>query len=84
MTKKNSTILTEVAGWYGACAILVAYFLVSFQLVPVDGIIFQVLNLTGSLGIIVVSVRKRVTQSVVLNIVWVGIAIVSLGRMLVQ
>lgn len=76
MDKK--AVVAEAAGWYGAAAILLAYCLASFGVISAQSIGFQVLNLTGALGIITISVHKRVAQSVALNIVWLLVAIVAL------
>jgi len=70
--------VVEIIGWYGMIAILAAYLLVSFQITAATGAVFQSLNLTGSLGLLAISYRKRVFQNVVLNAIWVAIAIVSL------
>jgi hypothetical protein len=46
--------------------------------VPSDGVIYQLLNLTGALGIILISALKGVKQSVTLNVFWALIALVAL------
>lgn len=76
MTTKRK--LAEIAGWYGMIAIVGAYALVSFNVISVDGSLYQLLNLTGAAGIIAISVVKRVHQSVVLNLFWLAIAAVAL------
>lgn len=78
--KKISTkqLLAEIAGWYGAIAILTGYALVSFEIVSSDTLAFQLLNLTGALGIIAIAAYKRVAQSIVLNIVWSVVAIIAI------
>jgi hypothetical protein len=73
-------LLAEFLGWYGAVAILGAYALVSFRRIRPDGAIYQLLNLTGALGIMAISAAKGVTQSVILNACWAGIAFVALVR----
>lgn len=75
-------LLIEIAGWYGAAAILVAYALVSFQVITGDSLLFQLLNLTGALGIIVISLYKKVYQTVALNIVWIVVALVAIAAIL--
>lgn len=75
--KKQSTI-AEIAGWYGTIAILLAYALVSFGLVSSDSAAFQLLNLTGAMGIIVIAVNKKVMQSVILNLFWAVVALIAL------
>jgi hypothetical protein len=78
--KSNLLKVGEVAGWYGALAIAGAYALVSLSIVPADGLIYQVLNLTGAFGIILIAALKGVRQSVALNIFWALIAIIALVR----
>lgn len=78
--KRISTkqLLAEIAGWYGAIAILTGYTLVSFEIISSDTLVFQLLNLTGALGIIAIAAYKRVAQSIVLNIVWSAVAIIAI------
>ena len=73
----------EIAGWYGALAIVAAYTLVTFNIVDAQGIIFQLLNLTGALGILIISIYKRVKQSIVLNIFWSSVALIAIIRIIV-
>ena len=72
----------EVFGWYGAAAILSAYALVSFGALQTDNILFQLLNLTGALGIVIVSLTKQAYQPAVLNVVWAVIALIALVSIL--
>lgn len=81
--KKNKKILIEIVGWYGAIAILVGYMLVSFEIISSSGLTFQLLNLTGAIGLISIALYKNVMQSVVLNIFWVGVAVIAIIRILV-
>lgn len=82
LMSKKKNIKAEIAGWYGAVAILLAYTLVSFELIAASGTVFQLLNLTGAIGVIIASSYKKVKQSVVLNIFWAGVAVVALLRLL--
>jgi len=68
----------EIVGWYGTVAIVGAYALLSFDVIDSDSAIYQLLNLTGSLGIVAISWAKRATQPAVLNIIWAAIALVAL------
>lgn len=68
-------------GWYGTFAILGAYALVSFGVVAGDGAVFQILNLSGGLSMVVLMVSKKVWQSAALNAVWAVIGIVALARL---
>jgi hypothetical protein len=71
-------LLAEIAGWYGAITIVGAYVLISTSLVSASSIWYQLLNLSCALVFIAVSCYKRVFQSVILNIIWVLVAVVSL------
>ena len=53
---------TEIFGWYGVCAILIAYSLVNLSILPVTSLWYQALNLTGALGIVIVSLNKKDSQ----------------------
>lgn len=76
--------IAEVFGWYGAFAIVSAYALVSFEIISADSWIFQILNLTGAIGIIIISSVAKVRQSIVLNGFWAVIAVIALIRLLVR
>ena len=79
MTNKHKVgIIYEIFGWYGLIAILLAYGLVSYRILVPTGFIYQLLNLTGAAGIIVISYKKKVLQSVVLNIVWGLIGLIAI------
>ncbi|MEX0668505.1 MAG: hypothetical protein WD061_02090 [Candidatus Saccharimonadales bacterium] len=78
----NKYIVTEVFGWYGASAIILAYALVSFELVTAGSWIYQLLNLTGALGIITTSLTKKDYQPAVLNIFWLIIAAAAITRII--
>lgn len=78
MTTKK--LFAEIAGWYGIVAILAAYSLVSFNVISGDSIVFQLLNLTGAIGVLIISTYKKVVQSVVLNIFWAAVAIIAIVR----
>lgn len=75
--------LFEVFGWYGAAAILFAYALVSFSAIPANGWIYQLLNFTGAIGIMIISFIKQARQPALLNLVWAFVALVALINLLV-
>lgn len=72
----------EIIGWYGAFAILLAYALLSFGTISSNSYAYQLLNLTGAVGIIVVSFAKNARQPALLNIVWAIVALVSIISMM--
>lgn len=70
--------LSEILGWYGAGAILLAYALASFSIVDSGDVWYQTLNATGALGIVATSFYHRAFQPAALNLVWFVIALVAL------
>lgn len=75
LNRKN---IIELAGWYGAAAILAAYALVSFRVIESGALAYQLLNLTGALGIFLISIEKGARQPALLNIAWAAIALVAI------
>jgi len=73
---KNGII--ETLGWYGTVAIILAYALTSFGFLSSGNIWYQVLNGTGAIGIVIVSLNKKAYQPGVLNIIWTIIAIIAI------
>jgi hypothetical protein len=78
----NKKIVEEAIGWFGTVAILGAYALLSFNLLSPQMIIYQVLNCTGALGIVYISLRKKAYQPGVLNMIWSIIALTAIVRQL--
>lgn len=74
--------IREAIGWYGVIALLLAYGLVSFSVIISNSLSYHFLNLTGALGIIVVSVERKNYQPVALNAVWGIIALIAIFRLL--
>lgn len=72
-------LLLEVAGWYGTAAILAAYALSSFGVLA-QGPLYQVLNLTGALGVGAICWHKRTWQAFWLEAVWGAVAFAALLR----
>lgn len=70
----------SLCGWYGVVAILGAYALVIFEVIPPNGNAYQLLNLTGAMGIVFVTAYKKDTQPLVLNAAWAIIALAAIVR----
>lgn len=74
--------LIEIFGWYGAIAIILAYSLSSFSVIPPTSLIYQILNLTGAAGIVAVSIHKKNYQPGLLNIIWFLVALMAIFKIL--
>jgi hypothetical protein len=77
-------LLINIFGWYGVVAYQVAYILISFHVVDADSIIYQLINLTGGLGLFVISLIKRAHQPAVSNLIWSIIATIALINILLN
>lgn len=77
-TAKHRVI--EWFGWYGVGAIITAYALVSFEILSSTSLLYQLFNATGSIAILLDAWVDRNYQPVVLNVIWLGIALIALGN----
>jgi hypothetical protein len=71
-------ILIDSIGWIGMACIVIAYGLVSSQKVKGNSRSYQVINLSGSLFLLINSYYHGAFPSVGLNVIWMGIAVTSL------
>lgn len=71
-------------GWYGVLAILAAYALLSFNVIAPDSYMYQLLNLTGALGIVTETAYKKDSQPAVLNAVWAMVALTAIIRLMIR
>jgi hypothetical protein len=72
--------LINILGWAGTILYLVAYGLVSAKKAASDSWLYQGMNIIAATLLIINTLYLRAYPSVGLNIAWVGIAIVTLGR----
>jgi hypothetical protein len=77
-------ILIEVLGWIGSLEVLLAYGLNSYQKLRSDTPLFYLLNLTGGTLLIIYTVYKDAWASAFINVVWVLIAVIAIGRVLTK
>jgi hypothetical protein len=73
--------LIATLGWIGSVAVIAAYALNSLQKLKSDSFIFQALNLTGAILLIINSVFKEAYPFTFINSVWAVIAVVAIVRM---
>jgi hypothetical protein len=72
--------LIEVGGWIGAVMVILAYSLVSFQVIDASNWVYSLLNIVGGIGLIAVSIVKKAYQPVLINIFWICIAVLALAQ----
>lgn len=78
MLNLKPNFFTEFCGWYGMTALIAAYGLVSFDIIEGNGLVYQLLNLSGGIGLLIVAAAKNVIQSVLLNVFWAVIGIIAI------
>ena len=71
-------ILYETLGWVGMASVLIAFGLNSLEILPANSLIYILLNGGGSACLIVNCYYNKAKPPMVLNIIWLGIALVSL------
>lgn len=74
----------QIIGWYGVLAILLAYALITFEIVTASAVMYLILNSSGALALIVQSYSIRNYQLIVLNVVWLIVACLGIGQILLQ
>lgn len=74
------TLGIEAAGWIGAVLVLAGYGLASAGRLDGRSPLFQWLNLIGAAGFVINTAWHGAIPSMVLNIIWCGIAVVTLAR----
>jgi len=75
-------LLSDILGWVGATLLLGAYVLVSSKRLEGDSLAYQLLNLAGSALLIVNSAYYGAYPSVGVNVVWIGIAVFTIARVI--
>ena len=73
-------LLVDALGWLGTILFLVAYGLISLKKVEGDSNMYQGINIVAGVFLITNSFYWRAYPSVALNVVWIGIAMFTLGR----
>jgi len=81
---KSGSQLQNILGWYGALATLGAYFLISFGLVGPKDLKYQLLNLSGAIGLAIICFYKRTYQPLFVNIIWILIATLAIIYILIS
>jgi len=75
---------TEFCGWYGMIVLILSYFLVSFSVIAANGVVYQLMNVTGAVGIMILALSKNVAQSFWLNLFWAMIGVIALVNILLR
>lgn len=72
----------DIVGWVGVLLILTAFTLTTLELISVKTLAYGLLNFAGALGIIISSYAKKDFQPVILNVIWLIVAMIGIIRSL--
>lgn len=76
----DAVLVINIVGWLGSAAVILAYIFVSTNRIKGDSFAYQMLNLCGGAFLIVNTVYLGAYPSAFVNLVWVGIALFALAR----
>lgn len=77
-------LLVDITGWLGAAAVLYAYFLVSTGRLSGNSVHYQFFNVLGAVCLVFNTFFNHAYPSMVVNIIWILVAIYSLIRKVPQ
>jgi hypothetical protein len=77
-------MIVDIIGWVGTLLVLLAYYLVSSEKLKPTGNEYNLINFFGALFIGINVFFNQAWPAVALNIVWGGVAVISLVKNLRQ
>lgn len=78
LQKTTKQMLLQISGWIGIILIIGAYFMLSFSFFSPESLLYQGMNILGSIGIAIEAFSKKDYQPFVLQIVWILIATIAI------
>ena len=75
----SNELIIDIIGWIGGISVLYAYIAVSVRFVEGDSLHYQFFNVLGAVCLIINTFYHHAYPSVAVNIIWVGVAFVSLA-----
>jgi len=83
MSEKNPrSEAVRIFAWSGAVALPLAYGLQAFEVLG-PGMIYYVINLIGAIGLIVLSLRRKMPSVGFMSLVWTILSIIAIVRLAV-
>ena len=73
--------VVELVGWVGAALVLVAYGLLSAHRMSSRSMSYQLLNIAGSIGLVINSAWNGAIPSAAVNVIWLAIGAHALWKM---
>ncbi|WP_336210411.1 CBU_0592 family membrane protein [Nonomuraea sp. LPB2021202275-12-8] len=75
-------LVIAALGWIGAALLVAGYGMVSTSRMSGDGLAYQLINLVGSVSLMVNSAYNDAWPSAGLNLVWAAIGVMALVKLL--
>jgi len=75
-------VLIDIIGWVGSLELILAYLLVSYEKIGASTRIYQWLNLTGSILLMINTAYYGAFPSTFVNVIWILIAVAALYRIM--
>lgn len=75
-----TNIIIDTIGWIGSCILIIAYWMNSKGKIDAQSYIYQLLNVIGSLLLIVNTLFYGAYPSSAVNIIWVFIGIIYMNK----
>lgn len=76
----NTKLLIDILGWTGSILYLLAYALVSLKKTEGDSILYQGINISAGMLLVVYTISLGAFATTGLNAVWVAIGLFTIGR----
>lgn len=70
----------DIIGWVGSAFVVYAYAMNMFNRMRSDSLSYYLLNITGSICLIVNTLYHHAIPSAVVNMIWVALAMWAMGR----
>jgi hypothetical protein len=64
-SEKNIKIILEIVGWIGSLSVLIPY------VIPLEKKLDFILNTVGASGLLIICIKSRQYQSIIINAAWV-------------
>lgn len=75
-----SELAVDIMGWIGGALVVLAYFMISAGKTTAKSVVFQSLNLIGSIFLLILTYVHKAYPSAVVNLIWVAIALYGFYR----
>ncbi|HWZ58206.1 MAG TPA: hypothetical protein VNW46_04445 [Gemmatimonadaceae bacterium] len=75
-----TALLLDGAGWIGAVLVIIAYALISFHRLSATSVLYQGLNIVGSILLIINTAWHAAWPSAAVNVVWAAIGLAAVTR----